>query len=512
MNQTPLAPLFDVISIQKIQGNIDVPVNGITYDSRKVKPGFIFTALPGFHTDGHNYIDQAIHNGARVIIHEKDTGELIPGITYIRVEHVRTALSALSAAYFNYPSRHLAVIGVTGTDGKSTTVWFIHQLLEALGEKSGFLSTVQIKTAHKVMKNPLRQSTPEAPEVHQVLHEIRQSGKDFAVIEATSHGLSEHTKRLAHVDFDIAVATNVTHEHLEFHGSYEQYRSDKANLFRMLDKESKKRLRTPPARCGIVNNDDPGSSFFKTVTGKRIYTYSIQEKDTDLFAYSLIPDSVGTRFSISSGDYHHNAYLNLPGLFNVENLLAACLAVCKLLDIHISRLIQFFPGLRGVPGRLIPVREGQPFHVIVDYAHTPSSFEKIMPMMRQLTKGKLIAVFGSAGERDLEKRPMQGRIASTYCDIVILTDEDPRLEDRNKILLEIASGCQKLEKGKTLLLEPDRVKAIFLAYSLAKNENDTVLLLGKGHESCIIYPDGPVEWDEEGVARRLLKEMGLSAV
>ncbi|MBN2532221.1 MAG: UDP-N-acetylmuramoyl-L-alanyl-D-glutamate--2,6-diaminopimelate ligase [Spirochaetales bacterium] len=509
MNQKRLASLLNEISIQKIQGNADVLVNGITYDSRRVKPGFIFTALPGFHIDGHRYIDNAIQNGAGVIIHEKERENHTTGITYIRVENVRAALSALSAAYFDHPSRHLAMIGVTGTDGKSTTVWFIHQLLEALGEKSGFLSTVQIKIEDQVMKNPLRQSTPEAPEIHEVLHKIRKAGKDIAIIEATSHGLSEQTKRLSHVDFDCAVLTNVTHEHLEFHGSFEQYRSDKANLFRMLDKQGNKKLKHGKSitSCGIINNDDPSGSFFRSVTKKRVCTYSVVEKDADLFAHSFTPDSGGTGFVISAGDYHHEALLNIPGLFNIENLLAACLAVCSLLNIHISRLVPFFPHLTGVPGRLIPIHEGQPFHVIVDYAHTPGSFEKIMPMMRQLTKGKLIAVFGSAGERDVGKRPMQGRIASTYCDMVVLTDEDPRLEDRYKILSEIAAGCHMLEKGKTLFLEPDRVKAISLAYSLAADNDDTILLLGKGHESSIIYPDGPVEWDETEVARRLLKEM-----
>lgn len=512
MIQKQLAQLLNVVSIQNIHGNTDIPVCGITYDSRKVEPGFIFTALPGFHTDGHQYIDQAICKGAGVIIHEKTIDHYTPGVTYIRVDCARTALSALSAAFFDFPSRHLAVIGVTGTDGKSTTVWLIHQLLEALGKKSGFLSTVQIKTGSNVIKNPLRQSTPEAPEIHSVLHDIRQSGKVFAVIEATSHGLSERTKRLAHVDFDIAVLTNVAHEHLEFHGSFDQYRSDKANLFRMLDIECKKDI--PQGifitRCGIVNKDDPNSSFFKTVTKKNIYTYSMQGKNADLVAYSLVPESGGTQFFISAGDYHSKAYLNIPGLFNVGNLLAACSTVCNLLDIHISRLLPFFPDLTGVKGRMISIREGQSFNVIVDYAHTPSSFEKIMPMMRQLTKGKLIAVFGSAGERDVKKRPLQGRIASTYCDIVILTDEDPRLEDRYKILKEIAAGCHNLEKGKRLFLEPDRTKAISMAYSYAHNSHDTVLLLGKGHESSIIYPDGPVEWDEAGVARRLLKEMGCT--
>ena len=474
-----------------------------------MRPGFIFTALPGFHTDGHQYIGQAIKNGASVIIHQNKVPDYKEGVTYIQVEDVRAALSSLSAAFFDHPSHHLAVIGVTGTDGKSTTVWFLHQLLDFLGITSGFLSTVMMKTNNNISKNPLRQSTPEAPEVHEVLHRIRKAKNDIAIIEATSHGLSERTKRLSDVAFDVAIVTNVTHEHLEFHGSFEQYRSDKANLFRMLDREDlKKNLLHIPSyvRCGIVNFDDPSCGYFTSRTKKDVFTYSVKHNQADLNASILTSDPEGTLFSVTYGTCHENARLLIPGPFNVENLLAASLAVCKLLDIHIADLIPFFPKLTGVRGRMTTIEEGQSFKVIVDYAHTPSSFLRIMPLMRQLTKGKLITVFGSAGERDLEKRPMQGRIASTYADIVVLTDEDPRLEDRNKILKEIAAGCTNLEKGKTLFLEPDRVDAINLAYSFAKEKDDTVLLLGKGHESSIIYPDGPIEWDEIEVARRLLKE------
>jgi len=512
MVQQSLSSLLKEIRIKKIHGNTDISVNGITYDSRRVEPGHIYTALPGFHTDGHKFIDEAIQKGATAIVHEKEIKNHTHNVAYIKVDQIRAVLSTLSSAFYNHPSRNLAVIGVTGTDGKSTTVWFIHQLLKALGEKSGFLSTVHIKTDNIIMKNPLRQSTPEAPEMHSLLYNMMQAGKNFAVIEATSHGLSDKTKRLADVEFDIAVATNVTHEHLEFHGSFEQYRSDKANLFRMLDKNSKeKSLHTIPfSRCGIVNDDDPGSGFFKTVTKKNIYTYSLKNKNADLYAHSFTPYSRGTQFSISCNNNIYRTFLNIPGLIYIEDLMAASLAICKLLNVHISDIISFIPELKGVTGRMNPVQEGQDFNVIVDYAHTPSSFEKILPMIRELTKGNLIAVFGSAGERDIKKRPVQGKIASQYADFIILTDEDPRLEDPHKILEDIAAGCFSVEKGKNLFLESDRRKAIMLAYSLAGDKNDTVLLLGKGHESSIIYADGPVPWNEIEIAKNILKKMGFS--
>jgi UDP-N-acetylmuramoyl-L-alanyl-D-glutamate--2,6-diaminopimelate ligase len=507
-----MSRLLEDIATISTRGRSDPLIHGISYDSRHIKKGFLFVSLPGLHTDGHLYIDSAIHNGALAVVHQDELDHYVDTISYIRVENCRKALSQLSAGFYDHPSKKMIVIGVTGTDGKSTTVWFIHQLLESMGIHSGFLSTVQIQYNKEVDKNPLRQSTPEAPEVHEILSKMVQSGKTHAVLEATSHGLSEQTNRLTDVYFDVAVLTNVAHEHLEFHGSFEQYRSDKANLFRMLDIPVTKSLSTPDSfpperRFGVINADDPAHLYFHEVTKTPLYTYGLKDKGADIVASDIEHHTGGSHFSILWKGERMRAALPVPGIFNIENALAAALTVTEICQVHLQEVIKHFPILQGVTGRMTTIDCGQPFLVIVDYAHTPQAFDKLLSMMRPLTKGQLIAVFGSAGERDMQKRAMQGNIASLHADIVILTDEDPRLEDRCAILENIASGCAGLKRGKTLFLEPDREKAIALAFSLAK-ENDTVLLLGKGHEASILYPEGPFPWNEQEVAERLLSLAG----
>jgi UDP-N-acetylmuramoyl-L-alanyl-D-glutamate--2,6-diaminopimelate ligase len=261
------------------------------------------------------------------------------------------------------------------------------------------------------------------------------------------------------------------------------------------------------SRFGVINADDPSGAYFRKATKRQVYTYSLHNKGGDIVASEIKHHEHGSCFTILWKGESIRTELSVPGTFNIENSLAAALTVSGLCQVSVQEIIRYFPVLRGVTGRMTTIDLGQPFHVIVDYAHTPQAFEKLFPMIRPLTKGRLIAVFGSAGERDIQKRPMQGNIASLYADIVILTDEDPRLEDPYAILEDISSGCIGLERGKTLFLEPDREKAISLAFSLAR-ENDTVLLLGKGHEESIIYPEGPLPWNEQEVAERLLSSAG----
>lgn len=508
-----MTALIKDISVVSVRGSCDTPINGLSYDSRETQKGDLFVSLHGLHTDGHRYIGDAVHNGAAAVVHQDELPAYPEHVVCIRVPDCRKALSRLAASFFDYPSEKLLTIGVTGTDGKSTTVWFIHQLLCAMGIDSGFLSTVALKAGDVTEKNRYRQSTPEAPEVHGILARMAASGKTHAVLEATSHGLSEKTGRLRDVSFDAAVLTNVAHEHLEFHGSFEQYRFDKANLFRSLDAPPSYKKRSPsdrypfPGRFGVVNADDPSSRFFRNATKAPVYSYSLKDESADILAseISLRPD--GSDFIIKGRGESTKTSLPVPGTFNIENALAAALTVAKLCGVTFGEVAGHFHRLTGVTGRMTAVDCGQPFSVIVDYAHTPQAFTKLFTMMRPLVEGRLIAVFGSAGERDIQKRPMQGSIASRYSDIVVLTDEDPRLEDRMRILEEIAEGCTGLTPGESLFLEPDREKAISLAFSLAR-PGDTVLLLGKGHEGSIIYPDGKLMWNEEETAKKILRLSG----
>lgn len=504
MPEMSLSDLFSGFPVEDVQGDMHRRISGIAYDSREVKPGFLFVAMDGQHTDGHRFVLDAIHRGAVAVLHARQLAEPPNGATCIRVQNPRTALSPIAARFYGHPSRSIRVIGVTGTDGKSSTVWFITQLLGFLGKKAGFLSTVSFQTSDKIVKNPFRQSTPEATEIHGMLREMVDIGKEYAVVEATSHGLSARMNRLGDVQFDAAVLTNVTHEHLEFHGSFDQYRADKANLFRAVSPDAEKAVSCP--RFCVVNADDPSAAYFRASTRAPVWSYGLRAS-ADLTARDLRADINGTTFRIAHGGEEAEARIGIPGIFWVENSLAACLTVARALGVPPLSLARHFQRLRGVQGRMDYVDCGQPFAVIVDYAHTPGAFQKLFPWVREHTRGKITVVFGSAGERDNAKRPLQGAAAAEHCDTVVITDEDPRGEDRVGIIEQVAAGCAGKTRGKDLFLVPDRREAIRFAVSRA-GPGDTVLLLGKGHEGSIIGPTGPTPWDERAEAEASLRALG----
>jgi len=511
MDGVPLRELLSRVRVEETRGEEGRLVRGIAYDSREASPGCLFVAMDGAHTDGHRFVDEAVRKGAVAVMHGRPLPSYADGVTYARVRDPRASLSPIAAAFHGDPSRCLRVIGVTGTDGKSSTVWFIAQLLDFLGRKAGFLSTVSFRTGDQVVKNPFRQSTPEATEIQAMLRDMAGNGKEFAVVEATSHGLSARTNRLGDVAFDAAVLTNVTHEHLEFHGTFAQYRSDKANLFRALSPDIAKRdpvsgAPLPCRRFGVVNADDPSAEYFRGCARVPVYSYGLKAA-ADLSARDLRAGISGTGFRLVREGAEADARVAIPGQFWVENSLAACLTVARAQDVDPLALAPFLERLRGVPGRMEPVDLGQRFAVIVDYAHTPGAFEKLFPWVRENARGRITAVFGSAGERDREKRRMQGRIAAERCDTVVITDEDPRGEDRMKIIAEIAEGCAGKRRGEDLFLIPDRAEAVRFAIGRA-SPGDAVLLLGKGHEASIIGPGGPAPWDERQEAEKALRSLG----
>ncbi|MDR0601085.1 MAG: UDP-N-acetylmuramyl-tripeptide synthetase [Treponema sp.] len=490
------------------EGGTDPVVTGMAYDSRAVKPGDCYFALRGLHADGHDFIAGAVERGASVVVHEKEIpkGEQ-HGALFLRVPDARLLMSQFSAAFYGHPSRRLVVAGVTGTEGKSTTVYLIWQLLLLLGKKAGFFSTVSYSLGDGERPNPEHQTTPEAPEVQRLLFEMAENGAGYAVVEASSHGLSEKTGRLAGVHFDAAVMTNVAHEHLEFHGTWEQYRFDKANLFRAPG--GKPAGGVEP--FGVINADDGSAGYFAGAADRRIFTYSVGGREADLSLMAIESSPWGNWYEALIREDGTIADIRdqLPGAFNAGNVLAALLAVSHLLSLPVREIIPLASRLRPVRGRMTAVSGGQPFEVLVDFAHTPSSFAAVFPPLRgriDKTGGRIISLFGSAGERDTKKRGEQGKIASDYSDIVILADEDPRGEVPMDILEEIAGGIQGRTRGKDLFLIPERPLAIRKALSLA-GPGDLVLLLGKGHENSIIYEDGPVPYDEIGETEKALGEL-----
>ncbi len=470
-------------------------VRGLAIDSREVGPGWLFAAFPGIHTDGHRFVAQAFERGASAVLHSADVAEPPRGRACVRVPDTRAAMSAAAAAFYDHPHRSLRVLGVTGTDGKSTTVAMIQQLLELTGGRSGFFSSVDIQTSGPPRPNPIHTSTPEAHEVHRILAEIRDAGCRFAVVEATSHGLSPRTSRLADVRFDAAVLTNVTEEHREFHGSLEQYRLDKARLFASLKEGG--------ASFGVANRDDPHWRLFaEAAAGHPTRTYSLVDPLADLLALDVETGLWGSRFRLRGAGVDAPASLTLPGRHNVENFLAALLAVSGCGAAAPADLVALAPRLTPPRGRMQRVDCGQKFDVFVDFAHTPGAFAKVLGFVRGLARGRLIVVFGSAGERDVEKRPAQGRIASELADLVVLTDEDPRGEDRMQILRQIAAGASGPAE---VLLVPDRREALRTALTAAR-AGDVVMCLGKSHEKTIEYPGGPLPWDETAVASEILRD------
>jgi UDP-N-acetylmuramoyl-L-alanyl-D-glutamate--2,6-diaminopimelate ligase len=394
----------------------------------------------------------------------------------------------------------MCTIGVTGTDGKTSTSNLIHTLLEHAGRRSGLMTTANFKIGLQEWENNTRQSTLEALDIQRMLRQMLDAGVTHAVIEATSHGLA--LQKVHGCEFDLGVVTNITHEHLDFHKTIEEYQKAKAQLFAMLDPTRDKGSGCNPT--AVLNRDDSSFEVLKPYCRVPILDYAIEAKAA-IRAIDVELNARNTRFLLITPDAEIQVESSLVGRFNVSNCLAAIAAVYSQ-GVAVPDIVAGLAKMKGVTGRMERIDEGQPFTVIVDYAHTPDSFQKVLATLRPLTSGKLMVVFGSAGERDIQKRPLMGKIAAQMGDFTVITDEDPREEDREKILREIAAGAEASGKqlGTDFLCIADRRTAIQTAFGIA-GPGDTVLLAGKGHEQSIIMGREKLPWDERQVARDLLK-------
>jgi UDP-N-acetylmuramoyl-L-alanyl-D-glutamate--2,6-diaminopimelate ligase len=486
-------------------------VRGLAFDSRHVESGYIFVAVPGEHVDGHDYVTAAITLGAGAVIVERP----LAGVraTQIVVDRSQAALAVAAAWWYGAPSRELGVVGITGTDGKTTTSFLATAVLEAAGISTGMLTTAGIKIGEVSSANPEHVTTPEAPLLQRALRAMVRGGNGAAVVETTSHGLS--LDRVGGIAYDIAVLTNLTHEHLELHGTFEAYRDAKLSLFRRLGTgvSPGKQLARRWPRAAIVNHDDPSASLFEAAAqtaGAALVTYGLSP-DSDVQAFDVSEDAHQLVFQLRTPSWSGEVALALIGRFNVYNALAA-VALGEALSLAPAAIKAGLAAVQGVPGRMERIDAGQPFSVVVDYAHSPASLETVLDQLASLAPagGGLIAVFGSAGERDVQKRPMMGRIAGERCRLVVVTDEDPRGEDRESILDAIAAGAEAAGKkrGRDLFCIADRRVAIETAFGMAR-PGDLVLLAGKGHEQTIIMEDGPRPWDERSEAFDALGRMGF---
>lgn len=484
-----IADLSDVVDTARAVGNAEI--TGITIDSRNVQPGDLFAALRGSDFDGHAYIPQAIRNGAAAILAE----EMPEGVDHptIIVENARRDLAPISAEFFGHPGRELTTIGLTGTDGKTTTASLITWILREAGIQTGLIGTLGMQFGDGSEQSLGHQTTPESHLVQGFLRQMVEAGTKAVVIEATSHGL--HMHRLDGTPFDIAGVTNITHEHLEYHKTIENYRAAKGILVERVSKTG---------GTVVLNADDEGAMSLRSLTdGANIRTYG-RTFGAGLQADHVVASNADLEFDIADGDASHHLALPMLGEFNVHNALCA-ISVCQVVGVPVEQAIEALIRVPGIPGRMHQIDAGQPFSVVVDYAHTPASLEKILRLLRGLTPdGKVIVVSGSAGERDVAKRPLQGKIMADLADIVVISSEDPRNEDPVQILNDIAAGVEN-EQAEVHIIE-DRRDAIALALSRAE-PGDAVLLAGKGHETSIIWGFEHRPWDEAAVARELLMDM-----
>ncbi|MGB9885535.1 MAG: UDP-N-acetylmuramoyl-L-alanyl-D-glutamate--2,6-diaminopimelate ligase [Moorellales bacterium] len=484
--------LFELLwatSVNASGGDLEVPIHGIFYDSRKVKPGGLFVAIPGLRTDGHRFLNDALARGAAAVVVEKRES-VPPGVTWVQVPNCRQALGDLAAAFFDYPARSLRLYGVTGTNGKTTTTFLIRAVLEAGGARCGLVGTVGVRMGQQWL--PAERTTPEASDLQEVLARMREAGLGAAVMEVSSHALE--LERVRGCGFDVGVFTNLTPDHLDFHPDLESYLAAKARLFRLLDPER------PGRQYAVLNADDPASAELAAVTRVPVVTYGLGE-EARVRGENLELAPEGANFEVLWPGGRTRVRLKLTGRFNVYNALAAW-AVGWQEEMPPELISSALAGVSGVPGRFERVEAGQDFTVLVDYAHTPDGLAKVLEAARALTRGRLILVFGCGGDRDRSKRPQMGAIAARNSDLTVITSDNPRSEDPGRIIEEILSGFLPLRRNN-YWVEPDRYRAIALALSLA-GRDDLVLIAGKGHETYQIIGDKVLPFDDREVVRAIL--------
>jgi UDP-N-acetylmuramoyl-L-alanyl-D-glutamate--2,6-diaminopimelate ligase len=500
MNKSlPLAELIAALPRAQVRGDADVSVLGITCDSRQVMPGSLFVAYRGVEADGHDFVPQAIACGAVAVVAERELDDL--DIPLALVPNGRKALAYLSAAWHGFPARQLTVVGITGTDGKTTTCNLLQSIFAAAGRRSGLVSTVNAVIGDRVMDTGLHTTTPDSPDIQSYLAEMVAAGVEVAVLEVTSHGLEQH--RVTACDFDVAVVTNVTHEHLDIHGSLEGYQRAKAMLFHHLSAGYRK---PGVPKIAVLNADDGSYIALRSIPADRHLAYSI-EGSTDVVATGIRRSPTGsTQFTILTPGAEFEVRTRLAGDYNVSNILAATTAALAL-RVPMEAIQQGVWDVRGVIGRMERIDEGQDFIAIVDFAHTPNALERTLETARTLTGGWVIAVFGSAGLRDVTKRAWMGEIGARLADVTVLTAEDPRTEPLEAILDEMAKGAEGADavEGESYFRIADRAEAIQFAVNLAC-PGDLVIACGKGHEKSMCFGTEEIPWSEHEAMRAALRQ------
>ncbi len=482
-----------------IKGNADTEILSIQHDSRKAAKGTMFVCIEGLHVDGHKFIPQAVSQGAAAIMTTRKDVEVPEGIAVLVVDDLNSALDDIVPFFYDYPARSMRMIGITGTNGKTTTSYLIRAMLRAAGHKVGLLGTIQIMVEDEIL--PIHNTTPDVVELQNTLALMRDKGIEYVVMEVSSHALD--MGRVSGCEFDTAVFTNLTQDHLDYHKTMENYMLAKAKLFDMLSTEGS----TKTGKTAVINIDDGAGAKMLEHANCRQITYGIDEKfgKAELHAVDIHVHASGADFTIvsSSGDFSPiGLKLRITGIFNVYNIMGA-VGACLAEGVDVAVITKTLAEFRSVPGRFELVDGGQDFSVIVDYAHTPDGLENILHTARQIAKKRIITVFGCGGDRDRTKRPIMGRIAAELSDVVIATSDNPRSEEPEAILKDVEVGVLEKLGGKQHEKITDRREAIFRAVELART-GDIVVIAGKGHEDYQILKDKTIHFDDKEVAREAI--------
>ena len=477
-----LRDLVEKVNTISVEADLDIEARGISFDSRTLRRGDIFVAVRGYSSDGHQFIDQAAEQGAVCVLCEKPPTGSMP---YILVEDARKALADISAAWFGYPAEKISVVGVTGTNGKTTVTNLIKQIIEkCTGAKVGLIGTNLNMIGDRQLDAKL--TTPESYEMQQLMAEMVSEGCQYAVMEVSSHAL--HLDRVHGIQFDVGVFTNLSPDHLDFHGTIENYANAKALMFKN-------------CKCAAINIDDEYARFMIEGTNCRVITYAVYDGVADIVAKNIMLRADRVDFcALMIGNLIRVA-LPIPGMFSVYNALAA-MSAAMTLGIDIEHIANVMHTCEGVKGRAEVVRTDSDFTVLIDYAHTPAALENIIKTARGFTKGRLITLFGCGGDRDKAKRPMMGEIAARLSDIIIVTSDNPRTEAPSAIIDEIIVGVEKT--GALYHRIENRREAIYWALENA-SAGDVLILAGKGHETYQILGNEKIDFDEREIVKEFFR-------
>lgn len=491
-----LKDIISTLDVQQVQGNQNVSIQDITADSRAVKPNSLFIALDGATVDGHNYIDKAVDAGAVAVIVSKPV--TVPAdVCVITVDDTRQAMMVCVPYFFDYPANRMRMVGVTGTNGKTTTTHMIRHILKAQGFKVGVIGTVHIMIGDT--SYPIHNTTPDVVDLQHILHQMVQENVEYCVMEVSSHALA--LGRVSGVEFDTAVFTNLTQDHLDFHKTFENYLAAKCKLFEQVSAPNQ----VKDNKGAVINIDDSyGYRVMEKTTAPTI-TYSTLGKGT-LNASDVHMSTKNSQYIVNYKGESYPVSMNTTGLFNVYNTLAA-IGACLQEGISMEAIDTALKTFSSVPGRFELIEEGQDFAVVVDYAHTPDGLQNILETAKAIKENRIIIVFGCGGDRDATKRPIMGRIAAEYGDKIYVTSDNPRTEDPVQIVKDVEVGVKEaLREGTSYEVIVDRREAINHAIHDAK-AGDIVIIAGKGHENYQIFKNETIHFDDREEARKALKEI-----